>query len=95
LAALATAALVVVVGQATRGQNVPKPPARDFTGAPAYKVVRVVDGDTTIVRIGDQDTRVRLIGVDTPETVHPTKPVEFHGPEASRFLTNLLKGESV
>jgi micrococcal nuclease len=39
--------------------------------------------------------KARLIGVDTPETVHPSKPVEHYGREASLFLTNLLKGESV
>lgn len=39
--------------------------------------------------------KVRLIGVDTPETVHPQKPVEFYGRESSLFLKNLLKGESV
>ena len=38
---------------------------------------------------------VRLIGVDTPETVHPTKPVEFYGVEASNFTKNLLRGERV
>jgi micrococcal nuclease len=40
-------------------------------------------------------TKVRLIGVDTPETVHPQKPVEAFGKEASAFLGNLLRGESV
>jgi micrococcal nuclease len=39
--------------------------------------------------------KVRLIGVDTPETVHPSKPVEAYGKEASRFTANHLKGESV
>ena len=39
--------------------------------------------------------KVRLIGVDTPETVHPQKPVEFYGRESSLFLKNLLRGESV
>ena len=38
---------------------------------------------------------VRLIGVDTPETVHPAKPVQEYGKEASCFTTNLLKGEEV
>ena len=38
---------------------------------------------------------VRLIGVDTPETVHPNKPVEFFGKEVSAFLKNLLTGEKV
>jgi len=42
-----------------------------------------------------KQTTMRLIGVDTPETVHPQKPVEEYGKEASRFTENLLKGESV
>jgi micrococcal nuclease len=54
-------------------------------------VVReVVDGDTVVVRIGRADEDVRLIGVDTPETKHPTKPVECFGPEASAFTAALL-----
>jgi len=47
------------------------------------KVIRVVDGDTLQVDIAGQIEKVRLIGVDTPETVHPRKPVEFFGIEAS------------
>ena len=46
-------------------------------------VVRVIDGDTVVVRIGGADEPVRLIGIDTPETKHPTKPVQCFGPEAS------------
>ena len=54
-------------------------------------VLRVVDGDTIVVDLGDgEKTKVRLIGVDTPETVHPRKPVECYGPEASAFLKQLL-----
>ena len=49
------------------------------------KVTRVVDGDTLVVSIAGREERVRLIGVDTPETVHPQKPVEFFGKEASAF----------
>jgi micrococcal nuclease len=73
----------------------PAEKARDCTKATAYPVVRVIDGDTIVVRIKGQDTRVPLIGVDTPETVHPSKQVEFYGKEAPRFTTNLLQGESV
>ncbi len=49
-------------------------------------VTRVIDGDTLVLDGGE---RVRLIGVDTPETVHPTAPVEYFGCEASaaRFCT--------
>jgi micrococcal nuclease len=55
-------------------------------------VTRVVDGDTIEVRIGDEVEDVRLIGVDTPETVKPGAPVECFGPQASRFAHALLEG---
>ena len=48
-------------------------------------VIRVVDGDTLLVEFSGTEERVRLIGVDTPETVHPNKPVEHFGKEASAF----------
>ena len=55
-------------------------------------VVRVVDGDTLDVeRIGV----VRLIGVDTPETVDPRKSVQYFGRDASDFLTKLVDGKRV
>jgi micrococcal nuclease len=50
-------------------------------------VKRVVDGDTLV--LGD-DTRVRLIGIDTPETVDPRRPVECFGHEASARMNELL-----
>jgi micrococcal nuclease len=52
--------------------------------------VRVVDGDTVVVRVGGHDETLRLIGVDTPETVKPNAPVECFGPEASAFTKRLL-----
>ncbi len=55
-------------------------------------VVRVVDGDTLLL---DGDERVRLIGVDTPETVHPRKPVEYFGKEASAFTRQMAEGQEV
>ncbi len=55
----------------------------------------VVDGDTIYVGRGWRKTKVRLIGVDTPETLHPYKPVEFFGPEASLFTEKSLKGKKV
>ncbi|HUF31829.1 MAG TPA: thermonuclease family protein [Acidimicrobiales bacterium] len=56
------------------------------------EVVRVVDGDTIVVRIAGQrsDERVRLIGIDTPETVDPRSPVECFGEEASARAKELL-----
>ena len=38
------------------------------------KVIRVIDGDTIRVRVQGKQYTVRLIGVDTPETVHPPRP---------------------
>ena len=73
----------------------PQIPIKDFSGMQAYKVVRVVDGDTVILLIQGKETSVRLIGVDTPETVHPRKPVQPYGREAGCFLNNLLRGENV
>lgn len=58
-------------------------------------VVRVVDGDTLVVRTDSGKRKVRLLGVDTPETVHPTKEVQFFGPEASAFTKKALNGKTV
>ena len=52
-----------------------------------YRVVEVLDGDTVVVDRGTERDTVRLLGVDTPETHHPTKPVECFGPEASGRFT--------
>ncbi|MGB6872675.1 MAG: thermonuclease family protein, partial [Dehalococcoidia bacterium] len=61
----------------------------------AYLVIKVIDGDTIKIRMQKVTVTVRLLGVDTPETVHPGKPVEHYGKEASTFTRNLLKGETV
>ncbi len=70
-------------------------PVEDFSHDAAYPVLRVIDGDTVKIQYNGKPTTVRLIGVDTPETVHPQKPVERFGKEASAFTRNLLLGESV
>ena len=53
-------------------------------------VKEVVDGDTIDIAIGGKTERVRLIGINTPETKHPTKGVECFGPEASAYTEQLL-----
>jgi micrococcal nuclease len=58
-------------------------------------VLRVVDGDTFEARIGGESEDVRLIGVDTPETVKPDTPVQCYGPRASDFTHHLLEGTTV
>ncbi len=55
-------------------------------------VTRVIDGDTIEVDVGGRRERIRLLGIDTPETVDPNRPVECHGPEASALLHELLPG---
>lgn len=62
--------------------------------AEGYVVERVVDGDTIIAQKGDS-YRVRLIGIDTPETVHPNGIVEPWGKEASNFTKKSLEGKTV
>ncbi|MDQ3462106.1 MAG: thermonuclease family protein [Actinomycetota bacterium] len=56
----------------------------------AAQVLRVVDGDTIVVDIGGLEESVRLLGVDTPESVDPRSPVECFGQEASRHTEALL-----
>jgi len=59
-------------------------------------VTKVVDGDTFWVDDGsEKGLKVRLIGVDTPETVHSQKGVEYYGKEASNFAKSLLEGKKV
>ncbi len=53
-------------------------------------VVRVVDGDTVVVRLDGAEQPVRLIGIDTPETVDPRRPAECFGAEASDATSRLL-----
>jgi len=56
------------------------------------KVARVVDGDTIKLETGEV---VRYIGIDTPETVHPNKPVQCYGKEASDKNKELVEGKEI
>ncbi|MGH8982522.1 MAG: thermonuclease family protein [Acidimicrobiia bacterium] len=58
-------------------------------------VARVIDGDTIEVHLNGREESVRLIGIDTPETVHPSRPVECFGKVASQFTTDRLAGRTV
>ncbi len=60
------------------------------SNAEIYKVKRVIDGDTLLLINGE---RVRLIGVDTPETKHPQKPVQYFGREAYLFTKQMVDGK--
>lgn len=65
-----------------------RPATRAADGAAT--VTHVVDGDTIDVRVGGRDERIRLIGIDTPETKKPDHPVECYGPEATAHTDALL-----
>ena len=58
-------------------------------------VTRVVDGDTIHVALDGGDVTIRLIGIDTPETVAPGQPIECYGPQSSRFTTSELSGRRI
>ena len=68
---------------------------QDDSGFIVGTVTRVVDGDTAVINVNGEDRRVRLLGVDTPETVHPNKPVQFYGKEASEFTKRELTNKRV
>lgn len=74
-----------------KAENKGSSPARRSTTL----VVRVVDGDTIEVHAGEGLLDVRLIGVDTPETVHPSEPVGCFGSKASDFTKSQLEGKRV
>jgi micrococcal nuclease len=79
----------LVVASPRRGPQPRLLPAPTTVEANAT-VTRVVDGDTVVITIGATTESVRLIGVDTPETVDERKPVQCYGPEASARTAALL-----
>lgn len=91
-AGLIFAAVVIIV------QLFSVAPAEAPDSAPVLipaSVVRVVDGDTIVCDVDGEEIKVRLIGIDTPETVHPEKDVEYFGEEASAYTTEKLDGQDV
>jgi micrococcal nuclease len=95
-AVLAAIMAALVLGACSRPPHVPTilpgPVAAGLPDGVDVVIERVVDGDTVIVSGG---RRVRLIGVDTPETKDPRRPVGCFGREASRFTTSLLPAGTV
>jgi len=71
------------------------PPFVPKTDTSSTTVVRVVDGDTIVVLQNGKKENVRLIGVDTPETVDPRKPVQCFGKEASAFTKKVLTNQTI
>jgi micrococcal nuclease len=90
-AALAVAAGLVGIAVAANHRGA-APPARNPPTAlePNATIVHVIDGDTVVARVQGRDEHVRLIGIDTPETVDPDRPIMCFGPEASAETHQLL-----
>lgn len=76
---------LVILGMSLAACSQDQPPAAG-TGT----VVGVIDGDTIVIDLAGRDEIVRLLGIDTPETVHPDRPVECFGTEASTRMALLL-----
>lgn len=60
-----------------------------------YNVIKVVDGDTIDVDMNGEKKRIRLIGINAPESVAPNQPIECFGKEASTYLHSLLTGKNI
>ena len=73
---------------------IPATPISDTYGiaGETTQVIEVVDGDTIVI---EGNITIRFIGVDTPETVDPRRPVGCYGKEASNEVKNLLSGQTV
>jgi micrococcal nuclease len=105
LAAGAAVVAAVLVGhELTKGPSAPAavdPGAVESPAIPAEafsaRIERVVDGDTFLAVMpgASKPVRVRVIGVDTPETVKPGTPVRCYGPQASAFTKHLLPAGTV
>lgn len=71
-------------------------PQTEFKGKEKVHVDRVVDGDTFVAKKSNgEQIKVRLIGVDTPETVKPNTPVQPYGKEASNYSKQHLNNKDV
>lgn len=83
--------------QAVPQKPAPEPSAKSVQGLQGEKalVTKVVDGDTLEVQISGNDFKVRLVGIDTPETVDPRRSVGCFGKQASGEVKNLLSGKEV
>lgn len=91
-----TAGLLVLADRAGVFGRTPRPDAETYDGG-TFRVTHVVDGDTLDVDAPDRvngqtTTRIRLWGVDTPETVKPNTPKQHFGPEATRFTRDFCMG---
>ncbi len=99
---LVIALIVLFSGGATYVSNTSKTPfkkvSKNIPGIEAnkqYEVIKIVDGDTFNIKVDNQTVKVRMLGVDTPETVDPRKTVQCFGIEASSKVKELLLKRTV
>jgi micrococcal nuclease len=90
----------VVLGFVYEGQNLNLfnlglPTTSPNTVGVYYNVTRVTDGDTIRINMDGKEEVVRLLGINTPETVDPRKPVECFGKEASDRMKEIAAGKIV
>ena len=83
-------ALVTACGSVSSPSNASTESTASNTLRANATMLSVVDGDTIDVDIGGHRERVRLIGIDTPETKKPNTPIQCFGPEATKFTKSLL-----
>src|SRR5260221_11641408 len=108
LIGLMTAGLLIYIGlphqPLTTDKLIPQPAVLSAEASPfasmipgleQVQITRVVDGDTIEVNLNSKVEKVRFLGINTPETVDPRKPVECFGPEASQETKKLLAGQVV
>lgn len=73
----------------------PETPTPTIIDRKLNKVLKVIDGDTVNIEINGKSKTIRLIGIDSPETVDPRKPIQCYGKEASDKAKELLTGKNV
>ena len=90
LVVMLLAGLAVLLVRDDAGEGAATPSRRRGVRPANGVVVGVIDGDTLVVRLDTSDERLRLIGIDTPESVATDRPDECFGKEASAQLAGLL-----
>jgi micrococcal nuclease len=87
--------ILAIASTITAATQYSAPAPQKVLGPEQGVVERAVDGDTLKVQLGEKTVTVRLLGINTPESVDPRKPVECFGKEASAFTETLTAGRTV
>lgn len=91
--------LVIILGIWLNGRqpSKPTPEPKSLTNSESATVIRTIDGDTLMVKIGDQEKKLRILMIDTPESVHEDPQMNVPmGKTASDFTKSYLpKGKQI